>query len=156
MTLEDIMTEPPHGENYGRAVGEEPVPLNAGESRTREFLADGGWLLVEPGRGGRRAGGTSAHRGALAPEEYVDEDILRVKLEEHMGFSVEEAHTAYRRDALGGPVPITLRELRGRLDARLLALSRDGVNMDGLATVLDIHPMQFKRALSRARGKEDV
>jgi ActR/RegA family two-component response regulator len=44
------------------------------------------------------------------------------------------------------------RELRDRIDRRLLEVADAGGNLSLLARVLEVHPHTFQRALARARA----
>lgn len=85
------------------------------------FLQDGGWSAVSiKGDGG--GGGLTSHRGVLHPDEYVDEGLLQLMIERRIGFTYDQIRSVYRQ----GPLGPDQRELRGRIDVRLLALSRSG------------------------------
>jgi hypothetical protein len=170
--LAELMQEPPGGANHGRAGSssrdpetERQVSLGVGDAQAHEFLAADGWGVITdvPGteaRGGgwQRAGGTT-HRGAIRGDEHVDVALVRDAVEHEIGFTIDEIHSVYRQ----GRMTETQRELRGRIDARLLALSRSGANMAALARLLgfayDEPSERFKtmeRALARARVQEGV
>ncbi len=118
----------------------------------REFLYDGGWSIAE----GRESGGVVAHRGAVHPEEYVDTDALRAKVEHAFGFSYDQVHAVYRQ----GPKSAPTLELRARIDARVLELSRSGANIAllakafGLAIQANGSSRAFDSALERAQAAE--
>lgn len=96
-------------------------------------------------------GGVVAHRGVLAPGEYVDYFVLREQVEEALGYSYLEMSEAY---AQGRPTA-EQRQLREKTDARLLALRRAGGNMDLLGQALNIGPATIDRALARARQQDE-
>lgn len=170
--IESIMSEAPGGENFGRAshtYDDDPDierfgrSLNAASHAAEDHVRQGGVSIVEPqhgrGRGttyGARDAGMTAHRGVTHPDEYVDRERLLRTVEAELGFSLEEVHSVYARGIAGrGVFPANLRELRDRLDRRVLALFRAGGNMGTLAEVLDIDRLQLVRAVSRAQGAED-
>ena len=97
-------------------------------------------------------GGMRAHRGVLAENEYVDFFELRALLEAEFGFTYEDVSAAYKT----GRPTAEQRELRERIDARMLALSRAGGNMARLGQALPITEKAVYRALSRARAAEVV
>src|SRR5581483_9607087 len=93
--LRELMEEPPGGENHGRSASDDPerlgrwLPLGVGGGQHREFLMAGGWSIVEPGAGGAGArAGMTAHRGVLRGDEYVDARVLRLAIEEQLGFTL--------------------------------------------------------------------
>jgi hypothetical protein len=168
--LAHLMEEPPGGPNHGHRASTNPevegshVPLGADEWQAAEFMRGGGWSIVTAQERGWAAG-MHAHRGAVHPDEYVDDAAVLAGVESALGFTVEEVQSVYARNAKGGPLPGHLRELRGRLDARLLALSRSGGNLLLLARLLGLHVKAgdaqggascdaIERALVRARDKE--
>lgn len=120
------------------------------------FLIDGGWHAVSVTDGGGRDGGMTSHRGVLQGGEHVDADALRALVEAELGFTYDEVRAVYRQ----GPLAPAQRELRNRIDARLLALSRAGGHMAALGQALgfpvkdDGHCRVMENALMRAR-KED-
>lgn len=121
------------------------------EPSDEEFAA-GGFTVLVPSRGGREAAdtGMTAHRGILHPDEYVDQDVLRGVAAESLGYSYADISAAYKA---GRPTD-EQRQHRDRIDARLLALSRDGGSMKALAAVLDLSEKTIDRALQRARAVE--
>ena len=164
--IRELMEEPAGGHNHGRTAVDDPhlderatrfIGLGVEDGQERDVLNGGGWTLI-PGVGGaRQAAGMTAHRGVLHPHEYVDNDVLRAKVEEAFGFTVEEVRSVYRQ----GRLTPEQGELRSRIDARLLALSRAGANMLALARVfgLPIKPARhggncrvLDNALTRARN----
>lgn len=110
-----------------------------------EELAVGGFSVID-----RTDGGMVAHRGTLHPDEYVDSATLREAAEASLGFTYEEISSVYRQ----GPLAPEQRQLRERIDARLLALSRAGGAMATLASVLKLNEKTVDRALARARDVE--
>jgi hypothetical protein len=124
------------------------------------FLQDGGWRIVEGRWGHSRiapdGGGMTAHRGTLHPEEHVDADALRSAVEHELGFTIDDVRAVYRQ---GKKSPAQL-ELRARIGARLLELSRAGGHMlelgRALGWAIDEHGRgancrTMERALGRAR-----
>jgi DNA-binding transcriptional ArsR family regulator len=152
--LQAIMEEPAGGENFGRTAvdpylnfGDGRIALGVADAQERDLLGKGGWSIFDASHEGRRVGGSS-HRGTLHPHEYVDGDALRADVEAHLGFSYDELHAVY---STGGRLADHLRDLRDRLDARLLEVSEAGANMDELARVTGVTPRTLDRALARAR-----
>lgn len=154
------MEEPAGGPNHGRRSSTNPevegrhLPLGADDWAAAEFMRSGGWTVArvkDP-----HASGMTGHRGALHPDEHVDPDALRPMVEEALGFTYEDVHSVYRRGRLSDAT----RELRGRIDARVLALSRSGANVALLGRVLGFHVNEagaceaLNNALARARAKE--
>lgn len=155
--LRELMEEPPGGPNHGRqarVLSPEDPGLDRGRAlgvlsaQARDFRWAGGWAAVDSTRGseGRRTlgagdAGMSAHRGVLAGDEYIDSDALSAMVERELGFTIEQVRSVYRL----GPKTTEQRELRGQIDARLLALSRSGGSMLELARV-------FGWALTSAGG----
>lgn len=121
------------------------------EPSEQEF-ADGGFSVLVPARGGREAAdlGMTAHRGTLVGDEYIDPFVLRAEVEQALGHSYEDVSSVYRQ----GPLAAEQRQLRDRIDSRLLALSRSGGSMTTLAKVLDMSEKTVDRALARARQVE--
>ena len=150
MTTEDyasLMEEPAGGHNHGRMDGN---TLDTDESVAFGFRFDGGWHVADIRSNKEEAGGLVSHRGVLAPAEYVDPDVLRTMVEEEFGFSLDDVASVYTTKRLRHDQ----RQLRGDIDARVLALSRSGANMAQLANVLGINPRTMERALARARQVE--
>lgn len=120
----------------------------------RGFLSDGGWHAVDFDHG--RGEGLTSHVGIVHPDEYVNDDELIAMIEEELGFSYDQVRSVYRQ----GPKSETQRELRGQIDARLLALSHAGGILSELGRRLgfkveaDGHCEPFDNALSRAREAE--
>lgn len=108
--------------------------------------ATDGWSIVSPAWGDH--GGLRAHRGTLHPDEYVDRGRLVALLEEELGYTLTQLHSVY---STGGRIPNSRRELRGRIDARLLALATAGGNMTMFARVTGLNETTLDRALVRAR-----
>jgi len=157
--LAHLMEEPPGGPNQGRRASTNPevegshVPLGADDWQAAEFLREGGWTFVHPhdgARAGIRSHVVNQHT-VLHPDEHVDVEALRPAFEARLGFTFDELRSVY---STGGRIPAALGELRGRIDARLLALSRSGANMDLFGRVTGLNPSTLDRALARARDKE--
>jgi hypothetical protein len=164
------MREPAGGTNHGRRASNNPeaegrhLPLGADEWQAAEFMRGGGWIIADTSRGsggatpGARDAGMSAHRGVLHSAEYVDPDVLLPMLEEGLGFTYEQVRSVYRQ----GRLSADQRELRGRIDARLLALSRSGANLALLGRVLgfkvedDSHCEPMDNAIARAKAAEQA
>ena len=100
---------------------------------SRGQLYEGGWHVVSI-KGGDEEGGVTSHRGVLHPDEYVDYERLVGLVEDALGFSYDDVRAVYRQGRLSD----TQRELRDRIDARLLALSRAGGNIVELGRVLGL------------------
>ena len=166
--LAELMQEPVGGHNHGRAASTNPeaegrhLSLEVSDWQAAEIFREGGLTVVtdvpgSDGRGGgwQRAGGTT-HRGTLAEGEYVEPELLQIMVERRLGFTYEEIHSVYRQ----GRMSADQRELRGRIDARLLALSRSGGNMAELGRALGFHVNEsgsceaLVNALARARREE--
>lgn len=157
--IQEIMSEPPGGENHGVAV--DSYVDEAGSPRTtRRDLSQRLSRLDQRGLEagdsrfgvvtGREEGGLVAHRGVLHPDEYVDFFALREQVEADLGFTYGEVSQAY---AGGRPTP-EQRQLREKIDARLLALSRAEGNMLQLAQAVGLSEKTIDRALVRAREVE--
>lgn len=114
--------------------------------------ARGGWRAVSVSSGDRC--GMSAHRGVLHPDEYVDTEALRAAVEPRLGFTYDEVKSVYRR----GRLSAERLQLRERIDARLLMISRGGGNMTVLGRALGFKatgrnmPTAMEHALARARS----
>jgi len=140
---EALMQEDSHGEAYTSGGLDELT---------------GGYSIVTPSHG-RDAleSGMTAHRGVLHPDEYVEEDTLRSLIERSLGFTYDQIRSVYRQ----GPLSPEQRQLRRRIDARMLAISRSGGNMAELARAIGftVKPTGdvevFKAALARARDEEE-
>jgi hypothetical protein len=120
----------------------------------RHFMRDNpdGWRVVGPRHGsyGDRCGLT-AHRGVLHPDEYVDELRLLIECERLLGFTLADLWEVYSQ----GPKSKALRELRDRIDQRLLEVADVGGNLSLLGQVMEVHPHTFQRALARARQRKE-
>jgi hypothetical protein len=109
----------------------------------RDFLRSAdGWRVVSPDHGDR--GGMVAHRGVLHPDEYVDRGAALSEIERRLGFTVEQMRSVYRQ----GPLSAHQRELRGRIDARLLAVQ----NLAALARIVGVDRDVLSRGRARAAG----
>jgi hypothetical protein len=120
------------------------------------FLHGGGWRAVSP-RSGDRCGLT-AHRGVLHPDElkWLDWGRATAMVEAELGYTITELRSVYRQ----GPLSGEQRELRGCVDARLLALSRSGGNMTLLGRLIGFyvhngHCQAITNALARARQRKE-
>lgn len=170
--IDNTMAEPPGGGNQGRAIP--PIRVKDDDvSRTRalpldgvaaDFLRGDGWHTVSA-EGGRQleTSGLTTHRGALHPDEYVDYFGLREQVEADLGFTYADVSAAYSQ----GRPTAEQRQLREKIDARLLALSRAGGNMLDLARAFGwpveaadskggARSKTMERALARAREVEVV
>lgn len=127
------------------------------------FLLDGGWHAVDPTKGYVRGEGTTSHRGVLHPDEHVDPDALRTAVESELGFSYDDVRAVFRQ----GRTTDAQLELRARIDARLLELSRAGGELMPLArafgwAIQEAHTgggatcRTLWRALERARKNEEA
>lgn len=157
-----LMEEPAGGDSHGRRASDNPnvegrhLALDADSWQAAEFMRGGGWSVISMGGGERQRSGMNAHRGVLHPEEHVDADVLRGMVEAELGFSYEQVRSVYRR----GRLSAATRELRGRIDARVLALSRSGANIALLGRALGFHVNEsgaceaLNNALARARKEE--
>lgn len=132
----------------GAYVDLEPEDADFLQSHGNPWKA--GYTIVDPEHDGRNSG-MVAHRGVLHPDEHVDYERLVGLVEGELGFSFDELRSVY---STGGRIADHLRVLRGRVDARLLALSRAGSNMDLFSRVTGVNPRTVDRALSRARAAE--
>lgn len=121
----------------------------------RGHLYEGGWQVVSI-KGGDEEGGVTSHRGVLHPDEYVDQELLRDLVSAELGFTYEQIRSVYRQ----GPLAADQRELRGQIDARLLALCHAGGHMAELGRALgfpvkdDGHCRAIENALARARKEQ--
>lgn len=120
------------------------------------FVVDGGWSPADIKNNAHFNGGLTSHRGVLHAEEYVDEALLQEAVERELGFTYDEVRSVYRQ----GPLSNEQRELRDRIDARLLALSVVGGNMAALGRALGFKTTDatmhriIKNALARARDEQ--
>lgn len=145
---------------------ERAVSINAlftGEM-SEEGVEARGWRVVRASDNKDDNGGLTVHRGILYPDEYVDEPLLRQMVEEELGYTYEEIASVYPDTP--GSIPKPLRELRDKIDARLLALSRSDGNMTALARALgwpltpnretgdSANSRKMTRALARAKRAE--
>lgn len=155
--LEALMEEPPGGHNHGRvATADGLEPLD--NAQAQEFMREGGWSIVDTSRGsggidvlGAADAGMTSHRGVLQGDEYIDVGRLKKLAEQALGFTYEEISSVYRQ----GPLSARQRELRDKIDSRLLALSRSGGNVAALGRVLGwSDPKTMERAVARAREAE--
>lgn len=131
-------------ENISEIMSEAP-----GGTTPHEGIPDG-FGVVDPVHNNEHQAGMVAHRGVLHPDEYVDSDVLLDAACEAVGFTYAEITAVYRQ---GLKTP-ELRQLRERIDSRMLALRRSGGNMTQLADALGIAQSAVDRALKRARSRE--
>jgi hypothetical protein len=159
------MEEPASGPNHGRQAPHGPdsaegadtrwLPLATEEWQAAEFMRTNGWTMVHS-KDGTRAGINSHvvnQHTVLHPDEHVDMEAVGAAIEDEFGFTFEQLHSVY---STGGRIPSTARELRDLMDARLLALSRSGANMDLFGRITGLNESTLDRALARARAKEEV
>lgn len=120
----------------------------------RDFLAQDCWGVAWVGSE-HFNGGLVAHRGVLQDGEYVDEKLLLRRTEVRFGYTADQVRSVFRQ----GPLSADQRELRNRIDARLLLLRNAGANMAMLGRVLglEIKPNgschAIDGALKRARAE---
>ena len=137
-------------------------PDGRDEQSISEQFGHDGWHVIDLAAGVEETGMT-AQRGTLFPGEYVDHERLRRMVEQELGFTYEHISSVYRQ----GPLSASQRELRGQIDARLLALSLSGGLMIELAKALgwQVKPgdenggescWKLEQALARARAAEAV
>jgi hypothetical protein len=115
-----------------------------------DFIRGGGWRIVSSrSGGGDDRCGLTAHRGVLHPDEWrwLDRGAVVADVERRLGFTVDELRLVYRQ----GRKSAAQRELRARVDARLLDVARIGGNMALLACVTGLHEHTVSHALARAR-----
>ena len=113
----------------------------------RDFMRSArGWHVVARGKGG-----TVAHRGAVHPDEYVDEWRVFIEAQRHFGFTLADVWEVYCQ----GRKSPAQRALRARIDARLLELANAGGDLTALARIFEVDVKTFARALVRARQQED-
>lgn len=89
-----------------------------------------GWDYATPGAD--YGVGLTAHRGVLHPDDYVDTNVVQEAVLERLGFSLDEVRSVYRQ----GPLSSAQRELRARIDARLMEIAEDGGLMKELGRAL--------------------
>jgi hypothetical protein len=111
-----------------------------------------GFSIVSLGNEDANDAGMVAHRGVLHEDEYVDEPLLKLMIERRLGFTYEQIRSAYRQ----GPTSANTRQLRDKIDARLLALSRSGGVLALLAQAVGLNEKTIDRALARAKGVTSV
>jgi len=117
--------------------------MQAENVTTYAELADGGFSVID-----RTDGGLVAHRGVLADDEYVDPFVLRDAAEEQLGYTYADVSAVYTP----GRKSAEQLQLRARIDARMLELSRSGGNMTQLASALGVGTSTIDRAIKRARA----
>jgi hypothetical protein len=156
VTTQEIMAEPPEGDNHGVSahhyVDADGAPRESRVDLTMRLAkldqrglegTDSRYGIVD----GKEEGGLVAHRGVLADGEYVDFFALREQLEEEFGFTYADVALAYKN---GRPTATQL-QLRVQIDARVLELSRAGGNMAQFAQAVGVSEKAIDRALMRAR-----
>ncbi len=133
--LEDLMQEPPHGFNHG--------VKNRGTSLECDgvfgFRVNGGWTIVWPGNGG-----TKGNRHVLAEDEYVDEDVLALEIEDRLGHSLEDVKAAYSQR---GRITPEHKVVRDDIDAKILSLYEAGANMFQFALYVGMNQRTMNRAI---------
>lgn len=155
----------PVGEHTVPGPGGNELPANSEARRVSDpaeadFLNAGAWLVVSI-KSGDEEGGVTSHRGVVHPDEYVDGGVLQAMVEEELGFTYGQIRSVYRQ----GPLSADKRELRGLIDARLLALSLAGGHLLELAKAFGwaIEPADklggercktMERAIERARKEQ--
>ena len=152
----EIMSDPPGGSAHGSRAGDSRTD----EGRTRKHrsrpLAESalqveqldGYSILDPSR--LHDAGMTAHRGDLDVDAYIDPAEIQAAVEESLGFTYEEVSSAYKQ----GPTSAAVRQLRDKIDSRLLALSRARGNMTVLANALGLSEKTVDRALARGRTVE--
>jgi hypothetical protein len=130
-------------EDYAALMQERPDGIETDQAD--EFWD--GFSIVSIGNEDVNDAGMVAHRGVLHEDEYVDEPLLKLMIERRLGFTYEQIRSVYR----SGPLAADARQLRAKIDARLLALSRSGGVMTLLAEALGLGDATIERALARAR-----
>jgi hypothetical protein len=114
----------------------------------RDFMTStDGWHVIDHGKGG-----TVAHRGVIHPAEYVDVPALGREVRRLLGVTRADLDTVYCQ----GRKSAAQRELRERIDARLLDVAEAGGNMTLLAQVLNLDTQTIGRALTRARQRKET
>jgi hypothetical protein len=164
--IQELMAEPPGGPNFGRKTidgGDGYSGSISGPggddtqraSRTHDLTTHeydrserSGFSVVWPSNGGTRGnpGGAVVH-----PDEYVDVGYLRDLALEAFGFTADEIGSAYTKNP---HLSADQRQLRARMGARMLALSRSGGNMLKFAEAIGLSRATVTRALTRAREAE--
>jgi hypothetical protein len=133
-------------EDIAGLMGEGP---NEFTGRQEDEFLRGGFEIVDPTRLSTDAGMT-AHRGDLSGDEYIAPEEIQAAVEASLGFTYADVSAAY---TTGRPTA-EQRQLRERIDSRLLALSRAGGNMTTLGETLGLGHATVERALARARNNE--
>lgn len=159
--LGQLIEEPPGGANHGRRLADNPnvegrhLRLEVSRWKAAEFMRAKGWGALRERAQRPSVSGMGSHlvnqHTVLHPDDYVDEELLAALVEDELGFSAEQLHSVY---STGGRIPSDRRGLRDRIDARLLALSRGGANMDLFGRVTGLNGSTVDRALARARAEE--
>jgi hypothetical protein len=120
---------------------------NRAAGRVLSAFPTGGFVIASSDSGDRQ--GMTAHRGVLAPGEYVDDAALRAELERHLGVSMAEFDAAYRKR--GRPTGAAL-EIRRRVDQVFLSVvEHPEANVELLARLLGINDSRIYEAAARAR-----
>lgn len=156
-SYEGLMQEPPGGENFGKLDG---YSLHSAEWQASDLMMSRNFGITDEGHGGTKGNPNGA---PLHPDMFVDESVLRQKVEEVLGFTYEEITSVYVDSP--GSIPVVQRQLRDKIDARLLALSRSGANMTAVARILGWsistnlagkkNSRKMSRALDRAKRAEE-
>lgn len=126
---------------------------NEASNPAADFLAAGGWRVVSIKDSGETGGGLTSHRGVLDEDEFVDDELLLRNVEVKLGFTREQVQSVYRQ----GPLSSDQRELRDRIDARMLTLFLAGTHLTALGRVLglnvtpDGHCRPLQNAITRAK-----
>lgn len=149
-----LMEEPPDGYNHGRAAGTSSDDerksshrsLDGKDWQVLELYRDGGYAIAWPGDMGTRG-----NRDVLAPDEFVNFDVLQPLVEERLGFTYAEVKRVY--GLRGQPSRENVR-IRNVLDARILELYDAGANMFKFAEVVGMKQRTMNRAVARAKGAE--
>ena len=121
----------------------------------RGFLLDNhdSWRVVGPRNGSYGdCCGLVAHRGVLHRDEYVDMARLVPDVERRLGFTLHDLRQVYAQ----GRKSAAQRELRARVDSRLLRLRDAGGNLELLAQVTGVDRKTIGRALARARATQPL
>lgn len=162
MSIEEVMSSVPHGENHGRKaleLDESDIQDHSAPTRPMKSLSHSDHEAVAEGQVHEfdleyaHSHGMVAHRGVLHPDEYVDIRLLWLLVEMHLGYTLDEVTDAY---APGRPDESRLK-IRNELDSKFLQLQEAGGNMTMLSKCLG-WPIQdrgecrrMSRALRRAR-----